>query len=56
MLIDPQNPLFRPVVVRLALTALPLCASAYAFSTGWVFVGAGLALVGGYVFRTFFLP
>lgn len=55
-MIDPQHPIFRPLAVRLVAVALPLLASALAFSTGWVFPGAALALLTGWVFRRLFLP
>jgi hypothetical protein len=55
-MIDFQNPLLRPVWVRILVVAVPLVLSATAFATGWVFPGAGLALLGGYVFRKLFLP
>lgn len=55
-MIDPDHPLLRPLPVRLVLVAVPLVLSALAFSFGWVFPGAALALAGGYVFRVLFLP
>ncbi len=55
-MIDFQNPLLRPLWVRILIVAVPLILSATAFSTGWVFLGAPLGLVGGFVFRRLFLP
>jgi hypothetical protein len=55
-MIDFQNPLLRPLWVRILIVAVPLILSATAFATGWVFLGAGLGLVGGFVFRRLFLP
>ncbi|MCL7464021.1 MULTISPECIES: hypothetical protein [Paracoccaceae] len=55
-MIDPQHPLLRPLPMRLLVVAVPLAGAAYAFATGWVFPGAGLTLLSGWVFRRLFLP
>lgn len=55
MWIDPQHPIFQPLLVRLLVVAVPLVAGAGAFATGWVFPGAGLTIVGGFLFRRLFL-
>lgn len=55
-MIDPQHPIFRPLAARLVAVAVPLLAAAYAFSTGWVFPGAALTILSGWVFRRLFLP
>ncbi|MDF1620581.1 hypothetical protein [Pseudothioclava nitratireducens] len=56
MILDPQSRYLRPLWVRIAVVAVPLIAAAAAFDQGYVFVGAGLALVSGFVFRRLFLP
>lgn len=55
-LFDPQDPMFRPLWVRIAVCAVPLMASAYVFAVGYVLPGALLAGLGGWVFRRLFLP
>ncbi|MDO5705517.1 MAG: hypothetical protein Q4G49_10670 [Paracoccus sp. (in: a-proteobacteria)] len=55
MMIDPDAPLFRPLLVRMLIVAAPLLWSAYEFATGSVFWGALFGGVTGYLFHLFFL-
>ncbi|WP_415182708.1 hypothetical protein [Phaeovulum sp.] len=55
MWIDPQHPIFRPIAVRLVAVAVPLLAGAMFFATGWVYPGAGLTIIGGFMFKRLFL-
>lgn len=52
---DLDAPVFRPVLVRLILVALPLLWAAYEFATGSVFWGVLFGGVGGYLFHRLFL-
>lgn len=56
MIPDPQSKYLRPLWARIAVTAVPFTVAIAAFDQGYVFVGAGLALVCGFVFRRLFLP
>lgn len=50
-----DDPLFRPLWLRLVLLALPLLAAAYAFAVGSVGWGIPLGLLAGGVFQRMFL-